>query len=85
MVPVVFLQPPGSVPDLDYRIRAMSTTGQVLAQLHERDRRDKERSTSPLVKAADAVVVDSTAMEPEEVARLVVMLAKDGAASATTT
>ena len=33
---------------------------------------------------ADAVVVDSTAMEPEEVARLVVLLAKEGAARATT-
>jgi CMP/dCMP kinase len=55
-----------------------------LDEIHERDQRDKERSTSPLVKAPDAVVVDSTAMEPEEVARLVVMLAKDGAASATT-
>jgi cytidylate kinase len=54
-----------------------------LDEIHERDQRDKERSTSPLVKAPDAVVVDSTAMEPEEVARLVVMLAKDGAASAT--
>jgi CMP/dCMP kinase len=48
-----------------------------LEEIHERDRRDRERSTSPLVRAADAVVVDSTAMEPEEVARLVVMLAKD--------
>ena len=47
-----------------------------LDEIHERDRRDRERSTSPLVRAPDAVVVDSTAMEPEEVARLVVMLAK---------
>ena len=47
-----------------------------LEEIHERDRRDRERSTSPLIRAADAVVVDSTAMEPEEVARLVVMLAK---------
>ena len=47
-----------------------------LEEIHERDRRDRERKTSPLVQAADAVVVDSTAMEPEEVARLVVMLAK---------
>jgi len=30
---------------------------------------------------ADAVVVDSTAMEPEEVARLVVLLAKEQAAA----
>jgi CMP/dCMP kinase len=50
-----------------------------LDEIHERDRRDRERPTSPLVRAADAVVVDSTAMEPEEVARLVVMLAKDQA------
>jgi len=48
-----------------------------LDEIHERDRRDRERATSPLVRAKDAVVVDSTAMEPEEVARLVVMLAKD--------
>src|SRR5271169_964557 len=48
-----------------------------LEEIHERDRRDLQRSTSPLVRAADAVVVDSTAMEPEEVARLVVLLAKE--------
>ena len=48
-----------------------------LEEMHERDRRDRERTTSPLVRAADAVVVDSTAMEPEEVARLVVMLARN--------
>jgi cytidylate kinase len=50
-----------------------------LEEIHERDRRDRERSTSPLVRAPDAVVVDSTAMEPEEVARLVVMLANEQA------
>jgi len=44
-------------------------------EIHERDQRDRERTTSPLVRALDAVVVDSTAMEAEEVARLVVMLA----------
>ena len=47
-----------------------------LEEIRERDRRDRERATSPLVRAQDAVVVDSTAMEAEEVARLVVMLAK---------
>jgi cytidylate kinase len=50
-----------------------------LEEIRERDRRDQGRTTSPLVRASDAVVVDSTAMEPEEVARLVVMLAKDNA------
>ncbi|MGC1830516.1 MAG: (d)CMP kinase [Candidatus Acidiferrales bacterium] len=47
-----------------------------LEEIHERDRRDQERSSSPLVRAKDAVAVDSTAMEPEEVARLVVTLAE---------
>jgi cytidylate kinase len=46
-----------------------------LQEIRERDKRDRERKTSPLVQARDAVVVDSTAMEPEEVARLIVMLA----------
>jgi len=48
-----------------------------LEEIHKRDRRDRERTTSPLVRAQDAVVVDSTAMDAEEVARLVVMLAKE--------
>jgi cytidylate kinase len=48
-----------------------------LDEIHERDLRDSERASSPLVRAPDAVVVDSTAMEPEEVARLVVMLAHE--------
>ncbi|HKV03739.1 MAG TPA: (d)CMP kinase [Candidatus Acidoferrales bacterium] len=53
-----------------------------LEEIRERDRRDLERATSPLIRAKDAVVVDSTAMDAEEVARLVVMLAeKDGAAT----
>jgi cytidylate kinase len=46
-----------------------------LEEIHERDRRDSERTTSPLIQARDAVVVDSTAMEPEEVAGLIVLLA----------
>ena len=56
-----------------------------LDEIRERDRRDLERSTSPLVRAADAVVVDSTAMEPEEVARLVVMLANGNATASKAT
>jgi CMP/dCMP kinase len=53
-----------------------------LDEIRERDKRDVGRATSPLVRAADAVVVDSTAMEPGDVAKLVVMLAKDGVARA---
>jgi cytidylate kinase len=52
-----------------------------LEEIRERDRRDLERATSPLVRAADAVIVDSTAMEPEEIARLVVMLANGNASA----
>jgi len=56
-----------------------------LVEIRERDRRDRERATSPLVQAPDAVVVDSTAMEPEEVARLVVMLVREQATRTTQT
>lgn len=42
----------------------------------ERDRRDSGRETSPLMRAADAVVIDSSAMEGEEVARTIAMLAQ---------
>jgi CMP/dCMP kinase len=52
-----------------------------LEEIRERDRRDSERASSPLIRAKDAVVVDSTAMDPEEVARLVVMLAQNQAAA----
>jgi CMP/dCMP kinase len=56
-----------------------------LDEIHERDLRDREREDSPLVRAKDAVVVDSTAMEPEEVARLVVMLARENKSAASST
>jgi cytidylate kinase len=49
----------------------------VLAGVLERDRRDREREISPLVRAADAVVVDNTAMDAEETARLIVLLAQE--------
>lgn len=39
----------------------------VLAELRERDRRDRTRATSPLVPAPDAVVIDSTNLNLEEV------------------
>jgi cytidylate kinase len=42
-----------------------------------RDRRDRERTVSPLVRAADAVFVDDTAMEVEETARAIVLLARE--------
>jgi len=48
-----------------------------MEEVRERDRRDVERETSPLKRAEDAVLVDSTAMEAEEVARLIVLLAEE--------
>ncbi len=50
-----------------------------LEEIRERDRRDAGREHSPLVRAEGAVLVDSTAMEPEEVARLIAMLAREPA------
>ena len=50
---------------------------EVLEEVHERDKRDRERKVSPLVRAADAVLVDNTAMGIEETARLIVVLARE--------
>ncbi|MFZ0212099.1 MAG: (d)CMP kinase [Candidatus Acidiferrales bacterium] len=52
-----------------------------LEELRERDRRDAEREHSPLVCAGGAVFVDSTSMEPEEVARVIAMLAREKSVS----
>src|SRR6202011_5250919 len=53
------------------------TVLQVLEEVRERDKRDRERKVSPLVRADDAVNVDNTAMDVEETARLIVMLARE--------
>ena len=53
----------------------------VLAEVHLRDRRDREREMSPLVRAPDAVTVDNTAMDAEETARVIVLLAKEQASA----
>src|SRR5258708_7995670 len=53
------------------------TLAQVLEEVRERDRRDRERKVSPLVRANDAVLIDNTAMDAAETARLIVMLAHD--------
>ena len=54
----------------------------VLAEVRERDRRDRERKMSPLVRAEDAVLVDNTAMDAEETARVIVLLANEQARAA---
>ena len=53
------------------------TLAEVFDEVIERDRRDRERKVSPLVRATDAVLVDNTAMAIEETARLIVMLARE--------
>ncbi|MGA2095884.1 MAG: (d)CMP kinase [Candidatus Acidiferrum sp.] len=53
------------------------TLPEVLEEVRARDKRDRERKVSPLVRAADAVLVDNTAMDVEETARLVVMLSRE--------
>ncbi len=50
---------------------------EVLQEVRERDKRDRERKVSPLVKAKDAVLIDNTAMGIEETARLIVFLANE--------
>ena len=51
--------------------------GEVLDEVHERDQRDTERRVSPLVRATDAVLVDNTAMDVDETARLIILLAQE--------
>jgi CMP/dCMP kinase len=53
------------------------TLAEVFDEVIERDKRDRERKVSPLVRAADAVLVDNTAMGIEETGRLIVMLAQE--------
>jgi cytidylate kinase len=53
------------------------TLAEVFDEVIERDKRDRERRVSPLVRAADAVLVDNTAMGIEETARLIVMLVRE--------
>src|SRR5579862_7758074 len=53
----------------------------MLEEVRQRDRRDRERSVSPLARADDAVLVDNTAMDVEETARLIVLLARDRGAA----
>jgi cytidylate kinase len=55
---------------------------EVVEEVRERDRRDRERKVSPLVRAEDAVLVDNTAMGIEETARVIVMLVKEREAHA---
>jgi cytidylate kinase len=54
-----------------------STLEHVVKEVCDRDRRDRERKVSPLVRADDAVLVDNTALGIEETARIIVMLVEE--------
>ncbi len=57
--------------------RGESTTlEELIEDVRERDRRDSSREASPLARARDAVLVDNSAMDVEETARLIVLLAR---------
>ncbi|MEQ1638448.1 MAG: (d)CMP kinase [Methylococcales bacterium] len=47
---------------------------QITLDIEERDRRDQERATAPLVMAKDALFIDSSAMTPESVMTAVLNL-----------
>jgi len=40
---------------------------EILQEVAERDRLDRQRSTAPLLKAADAIEIDTTGLKPEKV------------------
>jgi len=53
------------------------TLEEVIEEVRQRDRKDRERQVSPLLRAADAVLIDNTAMDVEETARAIVLLARE--------
>jgi cytidylate kinase len=55
---------------------ANGSSAEVLLEMAERDRRDRERRESPLTPAPDAVHIDSTGLTAEEVTERIVELAR---------
>ncbi|MGC9971370.1 MAG: (d)CMP kinase [Bryobacteraceae bacterium] len=64
------------------RVREMEEKGQTLEaaeverEIRERDRRDSTRADSPLVRAPDAVYVDTTSMSVEEVEQAILEIVR---------
>lgn len=48
----------------------------MLAEIHERDKRDREREASPLERAPDAIYLDSTALTIAEIVEAILEIAK---------
>ena len=65
------------------RADQLATTGvavdmaQLKADIHERDEQSKNREDSPLRQAEDAVLVDTSAMTPDEVVAAIVRIARE--------
>ena len=57
-----------------------ATLEQVLADIRQRDQRDTTRAVAPLKQAADAVVLDTSSLSPEESAEELKKLGKEEAA-----
>ena len=63
---------------LEYEQKGQPTDlDRLIAEVRERDHRDRDRAASPLRQAPDAVYVDCSAMEAEEAAKLIVLLARE--------
>ncbi|HEX4594433.1 MAG TPA: (d)CMP kinase [Bryobacteraceae bacterium] len=62
----------------DRRAQELSMPAAVVAQqIHERDRRDRTRTESPLVQAPDAVYVDTTGLTIDEAEAALLKLIRD--------
>lgn len=60
------------------RARESAMPAEAVAEsLHERDRRDRTRTESPLVQAPDAVYIDTTSMSIDEVEATLLKLIRD--------
>ena len=49
----------------------------VVEEMRQRDKRDRSRDVAPLTQASDAVVVDSTELDPDEVVERILHIVKD--------
>lgn len=58
-----------------------ATYEQTLADITERDRRDKTREDSPLIAAEDAIIVDSTGMTIDDVFAKMMMIVRERTAA----
>ena len=63
---------------LEYEQKGTPTDlARLVEEVRERDHRDRDRVASPLRRAVDAIYVDCFAIDAEEVARLIAMLARE--------